>query len=257
MNTSAVFAYQLAEGISIRKFREEYTAELISATNFELFYRNNHGYIYVFNYGVVVFADVDEPLREVFLHQLQPYTQHPLEKPLSENFTIDIQENSPPVFGYNSVVLPEKTPALYRIVMLQVAQSVALDFYFDVSQQLLSETVNITNQLEQKGRLTISKRRLLKVIGKAMNTKNRIADNLYIIDTPPSVWENELLGKVHDGLYQVFDIHLRFREVEYTLKIIEDNVEVFIELINTRQNQLLELIVIILILIEVVQLLIG
>jgi uncharacterized Rmd1/YagE family protein len=49
---------------------------------------------------------------------------------------------------------------------------------------------------------------------------------------------------------------VRFSEVEYTLRIIEDNLTVFRELSHQRESNLLEIIIIILILFEVIHLLV-
>jgi len=119
---------------------------------------------------------------------------------------------------------------------------------------LFDDTVHLTNQLEAYGRLKISKRNLLKFIGKTLNTKNRIVDNLYIYDAPSIVWEDEFLGKVNDGLTFTFDISIRFKEVEYMLKRVENNLSVFVELANAEESKRLEWIVITLIFIEILHL---
>ena len=51
-----------------------------------------------------------------------------------------------------------------------------------------------------------------------------------------------------------FDLRVRFSEIEYTLKIINDNLSIFREIINQRESSLLELIIIVLILVEIVDL---
>lgn len=137
------------------------------------------------------------------------YINH-LDNRLQEDFIIEKKEILHPEFLYNSLSVSEINDDIIRIAILQVAQSLALDFYQDVAQQLFDDTVHLTNQLETYGRLKISKRKLLKFIGKTLNTKNRIIDNLYIYDTPPVVWEDETLGKVNDGLTKTFDISIRF-----------------------------------------------
>ena len=54
-----------------------------------------------------------------------------------------------------------------------------------------------------------------------------------------------------------FDLRVRFSEIEYTLRIIEENLSVFREISNQRQSNLLEWIIIILILVEVINLFIS
>jgi uncharacterized Rmd1/YagE family protein len=117
---------------------------------------------------------------------------------------------------------------------------------------VIEETIKLATQLEKLGRLKTGRKKILQFIGKTLNTKNRIIDDLYVIDSPASVWENELLGLINDGLSNTFDIKTRFRELEYILKNIEGNLSIFIELIESKENRYLEIIIIILILFEVI-----
>ncbi|MCE9538428.1 MAG: RMD1 family protein [Bacteroidetes bacterium] len=252
-----IIAYQIAENTNIKKFKSEYTGELINSNSFELFYKYKQGYVFVLNYGVVVFANVDDLQRSTFISLLTKYCVNHLENRLQEDFIIEKKGISQPDFSYNSLIVNEINDDVIRIAMLQVAQSLALDFYQEGAQHLFEDSVNLTNQLEMHGKLKISKRKLLKFIGKTLNTKNRIIDNLYIYDTPSVVWEDEFLGKVNAGLTKTFDISIRFKELEYMLKRVENNLSVFVELTNAEESKRLEWVVIILIFIEILHLFIN
>lgn len=247
-----IVAYQPAENVNIKRLRADYTGQLISGTTFDLFYRFKQGYIYVLSYGVVVFANVEEIDRSNFLSLVRNYSDNLLDIRMQEDFTINKIESDNPEFSYNALGVREVNDGIIRITMLQVAQSIALDFYQHRSQEMLNETIKYTTQLEKYGKLQVSKKQVLKFIGHTLNMKNRIIDDLYILDSPPVVWENELLGKVNDGLISTFDIPTRFREVEYTLRSTEGNLQFFMELMNTEQSHRLEWIIIGLILFEVV-----
>ncbi len=249
-----IVAYQIAENTDIKKFKAEYAGELLNHNSFELFYKFEQGYIFILNYGIVVFANVDEIQRNIFIRLLKKYCVNHLEIPLQEDFIIEKTENPNPVFTYDSLSINEINDDLIRICMWQVAQSLALDFYQDVAQQLFDNSVSLTNQLEQHGKFKISKRNLLKFIGKTLNTKNRIIDNLYIYDSPLIVWKDELLDKVNERLTKTFDISIRFKELEYMLKSVEGNLAVFVELTVAKESKRLELVIIILILIEILHL---
>ncbi|MFI5148242.1 MAG: RMD1 family protein [Bacteroidia bacterium] len=247
-------AYQIAENINIKLLKSEYTGSLINSTSYELYYSYKQGYVFVVNYGVVAFANIDDVERSDFLSHLSKYCSNELSVRPQEDFVIEKKEVAQPEFSYNSLSVSEINGDIIRIAMLQVAQSIGLDFYQDVAQQLFDNSVNLTNQLENYGGFKISKKDLLKFIGKTLNTKNRIIDNLYIYDTPAVVWENELLGKVNDGLTKLFDISIRFKELEYMLKRVENNLTVFVEMTNAKESKRLEWIVIILIAIEILHL---
>ena len=98
---------------------------------------------------------------------------------------------------------------------------------------------------------------MLKFIGKALNMQIDIADNIYIFDAPELVWDDEYADRLHKGLMKHFDLRVRFSEIEYTLRIIEDNLTVFREISNQRLSSLLVWIIIVLILAELLNLLIS
>jgi len=249
-----ILAYQVAENINLKLFKGEYAGTLINANSFELFYKYGQGYIFMVNYGVVVFANVDADQQSSFISLLMKYSSNRLDTRLLEDFVIEKKEIAQPEFAYNYLSVREINDDVIRITMLQVAQSLALDFYQEAAQQLFDDSVILTNQLEAYGKLKISKRNLLKFIGKTLNTKNRIIDNLYIYDTPSVVWEDEFLGKLNDGLTTTFDISIRFKELEYMLRRVESNLSAFVELANAEESKRLEWIVIILIFIEILHL---
>jgi len=244
-------SYQVAETLYLKKFRAEYQGDLVSASSFELFYRHRNNYFYLLSYGVVVFCDIDAIDQNNLISIIKKYGEPGFEIKHQESFIIEKSDSDAPVFSYNSISVPVVNADLVRIVMLNVGQSTILDYYREKSQDLFDQMQILTNELQRFGMLKTPKKELLRIIGRTLSTQSRIIDDLYILDSPPETWDNELLGKVNDGLARLFDINLRFREVEYILKNVQSNLSVFIELINTRQAHLLEWVVIILILIEV------
>ena len=253
-----ILAYQISEQINLKKLKADYKAPIYSSSSVDLYYykaEKNNSALYILSYGVVVFANYEDIEISHFLNFLKEYCVNPLKEPYIED--VLVHEGKKLSFSYNDVYLPEIKPDVIRIVMLNVAQSALLDFYTESSQILLTEAGQLTNQLEKYGQLKISRKNLLKFIGKTLNIKNRIIDNLYIFDVPDVVWENEYLDKVNDGMSKTFDIKTRFHETEYTLKIVESNLTIFTEIVQQKTSNIQELIIIFLILFEVVNVIIG
>ena len=247
-----IIAYQLAESINIKKFKEEFDGEFISGSIFELFYRYKNGYLFLLNHGVVVFANIEEIDRANFISLIKDFATNILEKRYKEDFVIYVSDIAAPVFSYNCITVPVINDPLINLTMLQVAQSTALDYYLEKAQTLLDDTMVLTKMLELYGKLNIDEKQLLKFIGKTLNTKSKIIDDLYVIDSPAIVWEDELMGKVNEGLSRIFDIKIRFKELEYILKSVESNLSIFIVMVHAKESHRLEWIIIILILIEVI-----
>ena len=84
--------------------------------------------------------------------------------------------------------------------------------------------------------------------------KNRIAENIYVFDSPPETWEDESLNKIDNELKRTFDLQVRVRTISEGLAIIKDNLELFRGLMQYRNSNILEWIIILLILVEVLNL---
>lgn len=255
--TVKLSAFLVANQLDIKGIKTFLDIKPLADTSSELFYRFvGEKYQYYFNFGVIAFAGYSEDemkwaIKTVHAHQRTPFPQW-----LRDDHEIEVQEGKQILFDYAKLILDKVDERVIRITMFNLAQSVALDYYHGVTENLLTEVKGFANQLEHTGKLKISRKNMMRFLGRALNTQNDIAENIYIFDAPDQVWDDEYLDKLHQGLIKHFDLRVRFSEIEYTLRIIEDNLSVFRETINQRESSLLELIIIILILVEVFDLLI-
>ena len=246
-----VLSYQIADAIEIKAFRSAFKAELRHGDSEELFYCTGATqYIYVFRYGVVCFLNYDAIHVSAFLKLIAPYCRNLFPESLNEEFTI-ITDAPATRISFNQIEIVDHDEDTLRLIMLNVAQSVALDYYSDQTSLLLDETNAYTQMLERKGRLDISGTNLKKYIGKTLNLKNRISHNLYIFDSPDETWTNENLNRIDQDMKRLFDIQERFRNISEGLSIVRDNLDLFRDILQYRNSTVLEWIVIILIAVEV------
>ena len=251
-----VRSYQVSDTIDIKLFRATFKAEILHGDADELFYETGKSeYVYVFKYGVVCFLNYDAIRIGEFLHLISPYCKNLYAEQLSEEFLIEENANETKI-GYNKIEVVSSEIEVLRLIMLNVSQSVALDYYSEQTNKLLEETNYHTKSLERKGKLGISGNALKRYIGKTLLLKNRISENLYIFDSPPETWENENLNKIDLGMKKTFDLQERFRQISEGLQIVKDNLELFKDLLQYRNSTVLEWIIILLILVEVLNLII-
>lgn len=244
-------AILIANQLDIKGIKSFFKIKTLADSSTELLYRfEEDRYQYYFNYGVVVFTGYPEEEIRLAVNLIQPYQKSPLSTWLRDDHEISIVPGSKMTFDFDQLIVDRLDAKVVRIAMFNLAQSVALDKYHDVTENLLTEIKGITRVLETSGRLDISRKNMLKFIGKALNTQNDIADNIYIFDSPELVWDDEYLDALHKGLMKHFDLRVRFSEIEYTMRILEDNLGVFREISNQRRSNALEWIIIILILVE-------
>ena len=257
-------AFQIAEGIDIKRCRAEFAGDLVAAAPGELFFRRKaaspegngerlDGYVYVMDYGVVTFAGHGDAEMDAVIDTLRPFLEIPLDRRMSEDFRLHAgaQELA---FGYNEIRLPSLNTDALRIIMLYVGQSAALEHNEAVVDKLLAEAGRVAQELERYGRLKTSRRNVQRFIGRTLGIRNRLVDNLYIMDAPDITWENEYLDKIDRGMKKTFDVVERFRSLDYQLREVKENLELFAEMLQFRQSNMLEWIIIALFLIETINL---
>ena len=251
-----VLAYQIADSIDIKAVKNSFKASIQFSDTDEIFYLiGTDKFVYIFKYGVVSFLNYDEVAISEFLRFIAPHCKNYSASRHNEEFDIETGANDIR-FGFNKIEIINPSVDIYRLIMLNVSQSVALDHYYEMTSKLLAETTLQTQHLEKKGKLNISGTTLKKYIGRTLNLKSNIAENLYIFDSPAETWEDETLNKIDLGLKKTFDLQVRFRHIQESLQIIKENFELFKDIMQYKSSYVMEIIVIVLILLEVINLVI-
>jgi required for meiotic nuclear division protein 1 len=251
-------AFLVANQIDIKGIKTFLDIRPIADSSSELFYSfSNNKFQYYTNYGTIVFAGYAEDEMKYAIKAIYSYLKEPGTAPLRDEFQIRFDPSKETLFDFNEVVVRRLDEKVIRIAMLHLSQSMALDYYNSIGEKLLEEVKRFTNQIEQTGKLTISRKNMMRFLGRALNTQNDIAENIYIFDAHDLTWEDEYLDKLYQELTKHFDLRVRFSEIEFTLKIIENNLTVFREIIHQRESSTLEYIIIALILVEVFDLVIS
>jgi uncharacterized Rmd1/YagE family protein len=246
-----VISFQVADNIDLKQFRNAFTDSLHYADMEELFYKiKEDQYLYIFKHGIVCFLGYDETEMTAFLQLIKPYCRNYFEQRLSDEFDIETGATSV-IYEFNKIQIPQADIDVFRLIMLNASQSVALDYYDQQTNLLLEETNYHTQILEKKGKLELNGIYLKKFIGRTLNLKNKIGANLYIFDSPEETWEDENLKIIDLGLKKTFELQARFRNVQEGLGIVKENLELFKDLLQNRNSMQLEWIIIALILIEV------
>ena len=124
-----IIANQIAESIDIKTFRKEYAGIEYSFDSSEVFFKNEQErYLYITTFGVIVFSGYDETKQSDLLEYIRPFCRNLLSDKLSEEFTI-IEGTSEDRFEYNEIHISKFDASVMRIIMLNVGQSVALDYF--------------------------------------------------------------------------------------------------------------------------------
>lgn len=250
-----VKAFHLEFQIDLNKARAGFSKyHLLKREHTFLLYKiEEQSYIYIKNYGSVVFLNCNKTQINTTVEYLIGKESN-TNKLLFEEYQITIGNNIEIDFG--NIQIKELNDDIAHIIMLNLAQSVALMNYVNKASDLHETTMVYSRQLEKKGSFNLSKLQMRKFIGKTMNLKNDVAENLFILDTPNLAWNNEDLSILDYKLKDELDIVRRHQSIENSLNVIKESLDLFSDITHHKYSSMLEWIIILLILFEIIQVLI-
>jgi Uncharacterized conserved protein len=250
--TYNVLAQQISDNIDIDSFQSAYKAELINSNHFELFYEiDAFRYVSVFKYGVVCFLNFNEAQINEFTEIVSEHCKYFYDSELAKEYQIEINAYQTK-YGLSKAELVYCDIEGMRLIMLNIAQSVALDYYFQQSRILLEETNKHTSFLERNGKVLLSGIEIKRFLGKTLNLKNRIVENLHIFDSVPETWQSDTLIEIDNGMKGALYMEKRSNNIHEELRIIREHLEYFSDILNHSMSVKSELIIIVLVAIEVV-----
>jgi uncharacterized Rmd1/YagE family protein len=253
-------ATHIAERMKLQELREKVIHPVRDFSNYEMvveFAENSYAFIY--NYGSVVFFNVPDVIQERYLKIVRDWIHATKQgakiADTSDVFIVetraDLDASTNQVF-FDRIATGKITYTKAKIICMLVAESTALDYYDILIENLLEQATVYTKRLELEGKFIDSKEDLLKFVGMCLSAKQDIISNLYIVDSPDETWDSPELDKVFHELKLMLEIDVRYRAVEYKSKIIQESIEVITDLVKSKRETLLEMIVILLIAFEVI-----
>lgn len=251
MKNFKVIAYHLGNRIDLKAFRLSSKQQLLKREHSFLLYEvAEEAYIYLKDYGSIVFLNckddlISQVLNSVIVNNVRE------DSLLTETYTISFGNTIE--VDFDKIQIHELSVDTAHIIMLNLAQSVALKYYLNSAAALHESTLIYAKQLEETGHIKLSKKHMRIFIGKTMNLKNSIAENLFIFDSSDLAWSNESLSKLDYQIKDELDIVNRHNGIQYNLNVIKENLDLFKDILQHKYSSMLEWIIIILILFEVIQ----
>ncbi|MGK0315304.1 MAG: putative Rmd1/YagE family protein [Saprospiraceae bacterium] len=242
--------------LPLNKIVEEFELGNLSKRekSFLLYQFGKDKYIYLKDYGGLTFLGLDADEHNRVLTQLSNSFKLELSEYIDE---IIVYEGSHNEEKYGEINIDKLTVEVAHIICLNLAQSAALFHYQSLSDNLLENTRQHTNELEHKGTVSLKRKKLMKYIGSTLNIKNKISENLYVFDTPMLAYENAEINKVDTHLNDELEIKYRYNAIKEQLNIIQENLDLFKDMNMHQHSSNLEWIIILLILFEVIHVVID
>jgi Uncharacterised ACR, YagE family COG1723 len=139
------------------------------------------------------------------------------------------------------------------VVSHVMAQTVALDTYNDMVDELLTKFARINYKVTQTGLVPVSERAFLfKTIAQNHIIFNDMISKLRIKDRSDTAWNLTRYESTWYGMRDEFEMDERFENMEFKLKLIEQNAKFFVEALQSQKSNSLEWIIVFLIAVECV-----
>lgn len=252
--TFPIRAYHIAERLKLREVRDKlgYTAKEFS--NYEMVVQapGEDAFILVYNFGSVVFFNVPDKDLEIEMARLSEFRTPSDTMRTNDNFVIEVSESVQNRALFDKLEVRALTYDSIKIASVLLAQSTALEYYEILIENLLEKTGKYSRRLEKEGEYLEKSEELLKFIGLCMTTRQDIIANLYIVDSPDEVWENNDLERLFTDLKAILDIDVRYRALEHKIEIIQDGIEIIVDLMKSRRSTQLELAIIALFALDII-----
>ncbi len=252
--TLDIIGYHLGTRVDIQTLKSQLKLTLVYHDLTELVYElGKNSYLLIHDYGSLVFLGATKKKQEAWLKKVRSASGVGASDLDPEYYLVELNARAKYQVLFDKIVLKKMNHEIARVLMLSIAQSIALDHYTAQSEQLLKEISIHTTELEKRGAFSIRGRNLAKYMGRTMNLKNKIVGNLYVFDTPTEIWNDELLDRIHTDLHRELDIDQRYRSLKDNLETIKESLDFFNEFNQHTHSSRLEWIIILLILFEIVK----
>lgn len=260
MITYQIVATHFAEKIKLKEAVSGLENPHLLSTWEAAFKFTEDSYAFIYNFGSVVFFNVPEEKQRPFLENIKKKSApaHQPDTTTSDTFIVEVDPQAARNdVGFNKVTLNELSYSKARLISMVVAESTALEYFELICEDLLIKTNYISDGLRTKGKLLKETKQLLMFIGFCLTTRAEIITNLYVVDAPDEVWDDQLLDRLYSDLKRMFEIETRYKVLEYKLRLIQESVEIIVDLSKSRRETYLELTIIVLIAFEIVWAVLG
>lgn len=250
----SIVGYHLGSRLDIKIIKNSFTFKCVYFDPTELIYTEDGlNFFQIHDYGSIVFFGIENTKQNEIIASIRRLMNLETTELKSENYIVEVDPGSPYKVLFDRIVIDKMNLEIARILMLGIAQSIALDNYTEQANQLLEEISIHTAELEKQGRFSITGKALVKYIGRTANLKNVIASNLYIFDSPTMTWNDELLNRINTDLARELDISARHKNLQESVQTIKESLEMFNDFHQHAHSAKLEWIIIFLILFEIVK----
>jgi uncharacterized Rmd1/YagE family protein len=213
------------------------------------------GDAFIFDYGVVVFWNVDAKAQELLLSALTEFINEPVSEKLDDEFTYDANMKTATIKG-DHIGLPDIEVMTRLAISHGIAQSTKLGQYENRVQRTIASTEYIPENIAKTGNSGLRRKELAKLRGQLYLTKSDVTLHFDLLDVPDFFWDNPELQPYYTMVTDYLEVKPRIDVLIKKLETIQDLLNMIGDEQNHKHSSMLEWIIIWLIAIDIVFILI-
>lgn len=169
-----------------------------------------------------------------------------------QDYPIEIREDQREAFivTNEAIYLKNPTPLNLKIIALAISQSVGLERYEKQLHTLFAQNRKIVESIHN---FSIGRRTpLMKFIQRLALIRHDMVGNLLLLDKPNILWDDEEAEALYNRMARILELDDRHEIALSKLSQIKEDVMLVMDLLNHKQSEFLEWIIIILIGVEII-----
>lgn len=211
------------------------------------------GDIFFFPYGCVITWGLSEEEDATILEKIKPHQYLPLDVFTQDDSTHYLVGSETGISEEDDEIIIANNDPLIKLSMSHaLSQSVKLTSFENSIGKTIDATRYLPQELAEKGRIKMSRRKLSQQLGQLFAERNSINLHTDILDTPEFFWRRPRYEPYYLMAVEYLDIRPRMDILNRRLDVIHELYEIISKELNHRHSSRLEWVVIYLIAITVV-----
>lgn len=209
-----------------------------------------NGFVVVFRYGVVVFANLDPQEMEEVLTVLRGRIAGPHKLREEETAIVEAAaDDQTPAGGPIGV----REMSLERLILVAYALSDSVVLAHDEREvsAVFDRMEPFARELGEHGRISVPRNTVLKLIGNAVLAQHRLSGRVAVGEDPDILWDRPDLGRLYSRLKDEYELAERVDGLNNKIEVISQTARALTDLMDSQRGLRLELMIVLLIVFEI------
>lgn len=199
----------------------------------------------VFDYGAVVFFDVQREERREIIEKLKKFAQRENSVYSEDDFVLNLASHAKKPEGTDELFVRELNRDIALVVGTVLSRSVSVEYYEKLVGDALAQLEQPIASLQSTGKIPHTHRELTRKVGFALAVEQELAYTLSVFDDPDIVWDGgKPIEELYRNLKREFDLEDRIKIIQQKVSIISRSSTFVISRIEGQRSQILEWIII-------------